>query len=275
MERSTVLDRNNVRLLGSPEGPVLMLAQGFGCDQVVWHRILPYLQDCRIVLFDHAGTGGADLAAYSAEKYSTLTGYLDDLTQILDVLDLQDVTLVGHTVAGMMGISAAAAGNPRISRLVLIGTSACYRNIAAEGYAGGLADEDIANLLDAISINFPLWAASMAPSMIGQSAGSALTEEFAAAICRLKPEFVRDFLQMSLEADIRHLLPALQIPVLLLQTPDDPLTPPFASRYLHEHLSNSVVSPLHTKGNMPHITAPRETAEAILRCLFSSTNVLS
>lgn len=275
MEHRTVLDRNNVRLLGPSEGPVLMLAQGFGCDQVVWRRILPFLRECRIVLFDHAGTGGADLSAYSSEKYASLDGYLDDLTEILDTLDLWDVTLVGHTVAGMMGISAAAAGNPRISRLVLIGASACYRDIPAEGYSGGLAEGDIQRILEAVSINFPLWAAAMAPSMMGQPAGSVLTEELTAAICRLKPEFVRDFLQVSLEADIRHLLPSLQIPVLLLQTPDDPLTPPFACRYLHEHLSNSVVLHLDAKGNMPHITAPRETAEAVLRHLYSSTNVLS
>ncbi|WP_342023340.1 alpha/beta hydrolase [Arthrobacter citreus] len=274
MEQGNVLVRNNVRLLGPAKGPVLMLAQGFGCDQVVWHRILPFLRDCRIVLFDHAGTGGADLAAYSFEKYSSLTGYLDDLTEILDVLDLRDVTLVGHTVAGMMGISAAAAGNPRISRLVLIGTSACYRNVVADGYIGGLAEGDIKQVLDAVSMNFPLWAAAMAPSMIGQPAGSVLTEEFTANICRLQPEYVRDFLQVSLQTDIRHLLPNLQIPVLLLQTPDDPLTPAFAARYLHEHLSNSVTLHLHAKGNMPHVTAPRETAEAVLRYLYSSTHVL-
>lgn len=269
------MHRNNVRLLGPSGGPVLMLAQGFGCDQVVWHRILPFLREARIVLFDHAGTGGADLAAYSSEKYSSLDGYLNDLTEILDALDLWNVTIVGHTVAGMMGISAAAAGNPRISRLVLIGTSACYRNVPGEGYAGGLAEGDVEKVLDAVSINFPLWAEAMAQPMIGQPAGSVLTEEFAAAICRLHPEYVRDFLQVSLQADIRHLLPKVQIPVLLLQTADDPLTPPRAFRHLHEHLSNSVVLSLNAKGNMPHITAPRETAGAILPYLFSSTHVPS
>ncbi|WAP52048.1 alpha/beta hydrolase [Arthrobacter sp. ATA002] len=136
VEHGTVLARNNVRLIGPSGGQVVMLAQGFGCDQVIWHRLLPFLKDCRIVLFDHAGTGGADLAAYSAERHSSLHGYLDDMTEILDFLDVRNVTMIGHTVAGMMGIAAAAAGNPRITRLVLMGTSACYRNIPAEGYAG-------------------------------------------------------------------------------------------------------------------------------------------
>ena len=143
VERDNILARNNVRLVGPSDGPVLMLAQGFGCDQVVWHRILPFLQECRLVLFDHAGTGGADISAYSAEKYSSLDGYLEDLTGILDALDLREVTLVGHTVAGMMGIAAAAAGNARITRLALIGASACYRNIPGDRYAGGLSAGDI------------------------------------------------------------------------------------------------------------------------------------
>lgn len=274
MEHGNILVRNNVRIMGPSNGPVLVLAQGFGCDQVVWHRILPFLQECRIVLFDHAGTGGADSSAYSAEKYSSLDGYVEDLTDILDALDLREVTVVGHTAAGMMGISAAAAGNPRIARLVLIGASACYRSIPADGYAGGLASGDIERILEAVSLNFPLWAAAVAPPMTGQAAGSVLAEELTAAICRMHPEYVRDFLRMSLETDIRHLLPALQVPVLLLQTPGDPLTPAAASRYLHEHLANSVLVRLNAKGNMPHISAPRETAEAILHHLFRPAHVL-
>lgn len=274
VERDNILARNNVRLVGPSDGPVLMLAQGFGCDQVVWHRILPFLQECRLVLFDHAGTGGADISTYSAEKYSSLDGYLEDLTGILDALDLREVTLVGHTVAGMMGIAAAAAGNVRITRLALIGASACYRNIPGDRYAGGLSAGDIEKILEAVTLNFPLWAAAMAPPMTGQAPGSVLAEELTAAICRLHPEYVRDFLQLSLETDIRHLLPAVQIPVLLLQTPGDPLTPAAASRYLHENLASSVLVHLNAKGNMPHVSAPRETAEAVLHYLFRSTHVL-
>lgn len=276
MDPRSVLARNNVRTLGPADGPVLMLAQGFGCDQAIWNRMLPYVQErCRLVLFDHAGTGGADLSAYDAEKYSGMDGYLADLTEILEVLDLNDVTLVGHTIAGVMGITAAAAGNPRISRLILIGASACYRDIPADGYFGGLAEGDIDTVLAAVDLNFPLFAAALAQALVAQPAESGVSAELTAGFCRLHPEYVRDFLLMSLEADVRHLLPALRLPVLILQTPGDPLTPASASLYLHQHVANSVLVHLNAKGNMPHLSAPRETAEAIFHHLSSSTHDFS
>ncbi|WAP52049.1 alpha/beta hydrolase [Arthrobacter sp. ATA002] len=111
--------------------------------------------------------------------------------------------------------------------------------------------------------------------MTGQPAGSVLADELTAALCRLHPEYVRDFLQLSLETDVRHLLPRVELPVLVLQTPADPLTPPGSSRYLHGHLPSSVLVHLNAKGNMPHVSAPRETSEAILQFLSSSTYVSS
>jgi pimeloyl-ACP methyl ester carboxylesterase len=53
-----VVGRNNVVLCGRADGPVVMLAHGFGCDQNLWRRVVPGLErDFRVVLFDHVGAG--------------------------------------------------------------------------------------------------------------------------------------------------------------------------------------------------------------------------
>ena len=55
-------DRNNVSLMGRADGPVVMLANGFGCDQNMWRLVAPGLaRDFRVVLFDHVGSGRSDL----------------------------------------------------------------------------------------------------------------------------------------------------------------------------------------------------------------------
>ncbi|MCC3300740.1 alpha/beta fold hydrolase [Arthrobacter sp. zg-Y895] len=265
MNAQAVIQRNNVRVLGRPDGPVLLLVQGFGCDQVIWDPILPAFTDTyKVVLFDHVGTGAADPEAYNAAKYADLEGYLGDLTEVLDALELQDATIVGHSIAGTMAL-AASVRSPRIACLILLCTSPCYLN--DEGYSGGFAPGDIQNVIDAVEANYPLWARTMSAGIAGADAGPEVNDMLADRLCRLHPEYVRDFLRMSFATDIRHLLPQVSVPALVLQPRADPLTPEAASLYLHQHLPGSTLVELETRGNMPHIINPRETAEAILQYL--------
>lgn len=84
--------RSNVAFAGRENGPVLMLSQGFGCDQNMWRRVVPELgKQSRLLLFDHVGSGKSDLSAWSADRYPTLDGYADDVLQICHQLDLRRV----------------------------------------------------------------------------------------------------------------------------------------------------------------------------------------
>lgn len=270
MNVQTVIQRNNVRTLGPIDGPVLVLVQGFGCDQIIWNRILPYLTDSfRVVLFDHVGTGGADPDAYDAARYASLDGYMGDLAEVLEALDLRDATVVGHSVAGMMAL-AASVESPRITRLVLLCTSACYLN--DEEYVGGFRSEDIESLLDTVASNYPLWVSRIAPAIAGENGDAAITDELEENICRLNPSYVHDFLQMSFRTDIRQLLPRVQVPTLILNAQSDPLTPESATAFLHRNLPQSTRVDLRTRGTMPHLSSPGETAEAIVQYLSAVTH---
>ena len=79
-----VLARNNVTRVRRPDGPPMVFAHGFGCDQNMWRFVAPAFEaDHRVVLFDHVGAGGSDLAAYDPERYATLDGYADDVARDL------------------------------------------------------------------------------------------------------------------------------------------------------------------------------------------------
>lgn len=66
--------RHNINIVGN--GPrTILLAHGYGCDQVMWRFITPALQnDFRVVSFDHTGAGKSDLTQYDRRKYGTLSG---------------------------------------------------------------------------------------------------------------------------------------------------------------------------------------------------------
>src|SRR5687767_15040636 len=119
-----VLRRNNVKLSGREDGPPMMFAHGFGCDQNMWRFVAPAFEAThRVVLFDHVGAGASDLSAYDRARYDSLRGYALDVLEICRALDLQRVTFVGHSVSAMIGALAAIEEPARFEALVMIGPS--------------------------------------------------------------------------------------------------------------------------------------------------------
>lgn len=69
----SVLKRNNVVVRGKGS-TAMMFTHGFGCDQSMWRFVSPAFEDnYQIILFDHAGAGRSELAAYSAKSTTLLT----------------------------------------------------------------------------------------------------------------------------------------------------------------------------------------------------------
>ena len=264
MVKTDVRVRNNVRERGRPDGPVLLFAHGFGCDQGMWRRILPrFVDEYRVILFDHVGSGGSDLDAYDAAKYSSIDGYADDILEICEALDLHDVTLVAHSVSSMMALTAAARAPERLARLVLVAPSPAYIDDPATGYEGGFSAGDIEELLSSLDSNYLAWSAVMAPVVMGNADTPDLGEELEESFCRMSPVVARGFARVTFLTDVRAILDRVSVPSLILQCADDVLAPVSAGRFLHEALPGSELVLMTATGHCPHVSAPTETADAI------------
>lgn len=264
----SVVHRNHVTTTGRPDGAVMLFAHGFGCDQGMWSRLVPaFVRDYQVVLFDHVGAGRSDQGAYDPVKYSTLDGYAEDMLQICRELDLHDVVLVAHSVSAMMALTAAAQEPDRFSRLVLVAPSPCYIDDPVSEYVGGFASEDIDDLLASLESNYFAWAASMAPMMMGNPDAPELGEQLTGSFCRTDPNVARDFARVTFLSDSRPVLARVRTPSLVLQCAHDLLAPVEVGRYLHDHLAGSTLVWLQATGHCPHVSAPQETAAAIVNYL--------
>ena len=262
--RGSVVAQHHTTVTGDPDGPVLLLAHGFGCDQEMWGRLLPHFtDDHRVVLYDHAGAGRSDPAAYDSERYATLDGYADDLLAICAELDLEDVTVVAHSVAAMMAVVAAARDSSRFARLVLIAPSPCYVDDPATGYVGGFSRADVEELLASLDSNYFAWAAAMAPVVMGTPGSPALGEELERSFCSTDPDTAREFARVTFLSDCRPLLGRVDVPTLLLQCAHDALAPLEVGDHLHAAIAGSTLVRLEATGHCPHVSAPEETAAAI------------
>src|SRR5919206_566066 len=114
---STALHRNNVKTFGRGQ-QAMIFAHGYGCDQNMWRLVAPAFADThQIVLFDHVGHGQSDVSAYDPVKYSSLSGYADDVLEICRALDIAGAIFVGHSVSAMIGVLAAIKEPDRFQSL--------------------------------------------------------------------------------------------------------------------------------------------------------------
>jgi sigma-B regulation protein RsbQ len=264
----SVLARNNVHVHGVADGRPMVFSHGFGCDQSMWRLVWPaFADDHRIVLFDHAGSGGSDHAAHDRERHATLQGYAEDVLELCRELQLADVVFVGHSVSAMIGILAAAAEPERFSKLVLVGPSPRYVDDPDDGYVGGFSAEDIEELLDSLDSNYLGWASTMAPMIVGNPDRPELGDELTHSFCRTDPDIAAHFARVTFLSDNRADLRRVAMPALILQCSDDVIAPDTVGDYVHRQMPSSTLVRLRAKGHCPNLSAPDETVAAIKRFL--------
>lgn len=257
-----VHERNNVTVTGRADGPVVVLAHGFGCDQNLWRLVAPALaEQFRVVLFDHVGAGRSDLSVWTPERYATLRGYADDVLEILRELRLDDVVFVGHSVAAMMGVLAAVQEPERFAKLILLTPSPRYINDA--DYRGGFSEADITELLDSLDSNYLGWSAAMAPVIMGNPERPELGAELTNSFCRTDPRIARAFARTTFLSDNRTDLAEVKVPTLVIECTQDAIAPREVGAFVHAQIRNSELVTLDATGHCPQLSAPEATAAAI------------
>jgi sigma-B regulation protein RsbQ len=257
-----IIERNNVRESGA-DGPTLLFAHGFGCDQNMWRFVIPELErDFRVIAFDYVGSGRSLATAYDRRRYASLDGYAQDIVEICEALDLGEVTLVGHSVSGMIGLIAALRAPRRFARLAMVCPSPCFLNHPPD-YFGGFERADLQALLDLMDKNYIGWAQYLAPLVIGSSNPQILQGELAESFCSTEPRIARTFAEATFLSDHRELLPQSSHPVLILQSRVDALAALQVGEYMHAHMPTSRLRIVEAEGHCLHMTHPQAVVDAL------------
>ena len=119
MEKRTVEVAAGVRIScqvsGDPAAPSVVLLHALGDRAADWHTVeSAFAPHFHVVALDLRGHGDSDWpGTYSFELMR------DDVVAVLDVLNLRDVILVGHSMGGIVAYLLAQAQPGRIARLVI------------------------------------------------------------------------------------------------------------------------------------------------------------
>ena len=195
-----------------------------------WSRMWTRLADfSRLVVFDKRGTGLSD----RPDHLSTLEERADDIRTVMDAAGSTRAALIGVSEGGPMALLFAATYPDRVRSLVVHGAKARYA--WAPDWPWGLTDAELeAMIADA---NARDWVTDYSHPRSRKWVGPELrddqaTIEWFGRFWRSggSPSAKEALSRMNQLIDVRPVLPAIRVPVLITVREDDPVCPVDAAR---------------------------------------------
>jgi N-formylmaleamate deformylase len=151
--------RHRVLTFGTAEGSDLFFVPGITSPAETVQFIAAALPEYRVHVPDLRGRGQTDRAA---SGHYRLDDYRDDLAALIDALDLQSATVVGHSLGARIAAAWAAEQEPADSRVVLVdpptsGPGRAPYPMSAESFARQIEQARAGTTPDQVRAFFPAW----------------------------------------------------------------------------------------------------------------------
>ncbi len=271
-----------VRAAGDPAAPVVLLSHGFSLDMSTWSELWPELaRTYRVVVLDHRSHGRSGRAAGGD---LSLRAMGRDLAAVLDVVSPEGpAVVVGHSM-GAMAILTLAEQRPelfgsRVVGAVLIGASSSDLLRGAMGSVTELLRPRLGTLSTAARRVDRLRRAVLASpidlsgvvarvTQFGPDAPAHVVDHVVALAQRTGSEVWTETLPELMDMDLRHAVPRIRVPTLVMVGEHDRVTPPAAAIELAGALPDGRLSVVHGAGHIPMLERPDQLAgelEAFVR----------
>jgi pimeloyl-ACP methyl ester carboxylesterase len=235
------------------EGPLdLVFVPGFVSHvELFWdepsvvHFLRRLTSFARVVLYDKRGQGLSDRVG----RPPTLEDSMDDLAAVMEAAGCERPAIFGISEGGPMSILFAASHPERVSSLVLFGTFA--RMLDAPDFPHGVPAAALDRWGEMIRRDWggPVGLNIWAPSRVGD-------REFERWWGRLlrqgtSPSGAITLIDLYREIDIRSVLPAVDVPTLVLHRSDERMIPVAQGRYLGENIPGARYVELPGQDHLP------------------------
>lgn len=230
------------------QGPPLVLLHGGLSDSREWRRQLDDLSDeFTVVAWDAPGCGRSS----DPPESFRLPDYADCLAAFVAALGLQRPHVLGLSFGGGLALELFRR-HPALPRT--LGLASAYA-----GWAGSLPAEVVEQRLQQV-----LWEADLPPAqfvpgwisgLLDESAPSELVDELVAIMSAFHPAGARAMARAFAEADLRDVLPRIDVPTLLLYGDRDVRAPLHVAKDLHAKIPGSRLVVLAGVGHQSNMEA--------------------
>lgn len=196
----------------------------------------------RVTTFDKRGQGLSD----RVEGAPTVEERSDDVRAVMDAVGIQRAALLAISEGTMMGAYFAATLPQRVSHLMLYG--GMPRQSQAPDFPIGYPPDTARTMFKGWG-NGDFVAKFAAPSWQHHPELVKLAAKFERACC--SPGNLRALVKMNADMDVRHILPGIRVPTLVLHREFDQLIPVAFGRYYAEHIPGAKLIVYPTAGHWP------------------------
>ncbi len=229
------------------EGEPIIFSHGWMDDCSVWKSQIEFFaKKYKVIVYDHRGHGKSD----KPEKDYSIQTLSNDLYSLIQKLNFEKITIIGHSMGGMTTMVFALDHPDKVSKLVLVGTTAkmsfsmraqiwIMMNIFPyRSFAQGAIDTKYYEPSEQV---------------IKEAMDRALrTPKYAAYECYL--EFTKNY-------DIRDRVSKIKVPTLIIVGDKDKVAPVEMSQYLNREIEGSKLHIMPNSKHMPMIDKVKELNE--------------
>ncbi|MEV0173782.1 alpha/beta hydrolase [Streptomyces sp. NPDC050803] len=242
--------------VGHAPGPPLVLVHGAGLDGRMWQPQVEALADeFTVVAWDEPGSGrSSDVPAGFG-----LADYAHCLVAVIEAVGLGPAQVAGLSWGGTVVLELYRLRPDLVRTLILVDTYA--------GWKGSLPPEEVAARVEGARRMLAAPREAFDPTLPGLFAGDRPPEAFVPLLDAMqrevRPQTMGAQLFMMAEADLDDLLPAIEVPALLVWGEADVRSPLDVARHFEGAIADAELVVLPGAGHMSNLEDPEGFTRAV------------
>lgn len=254
------VDGHSIAYHEQGHGPPLLLLHGWPTNGREWRAQVEGLADqFRVVAWDAPGAGRSS----DPPEGFRLSDWADVLASFIQALDLQPVHVGGLSWGGSLALELYRRHPAMVRSLLLMGAYA--------GWAGSLSAETVEQRLQLMERNIQApteeWAPTLIRTLVAPDAPGDIVDELVSIIAELHPAATAIALRALAEADLRDVLPRVDVPTLMLYGQRDERAPRSVWEPLQSAIPGAKLVLVPDVGHMVDMEAPTRVNDEIRRFL--------
>jgi len=236
------------------DGPPIVFVHGATSDSRMWQPQLAALTDeFTVVAWDEPGAGRSS----DVPPGFGLTDYADCLAALIEV-GLGPAHVAGLSWGGTVALELYRRHRELVASLILADTYA--------GWKGSLPADEVEARIEGVRQAVAAPAGSFDPTLPGLFAGDPPAEfiPLLEAMGRdVRPASMKTALTAMAEADLRDVLPEIDLPTLLIWGESDARSPLYVAEQFEQAIPQAKLTIIEDAGHVSNLERPEEFNEAV------------